>query len=224
MPVDNDSRLSREPSGADPMAEHKRRARWRLIGAVLIAGSVAAIAPYVLEEQARPLADDLLIDLPVRSSDSRAPAADTPSPSPSAASVAVAPPAGLTPSAPLEFKPDPAPSSKTASVPAPPAASTPTSPPAAPAAEPSATDATTTTSAAEKIFVQVGAYARLEAAKTVQARMLLGGHKVTLETIKTADGSERHRVRIGPFETRESATQVRDRARSQGYEAILVAQ
>jgi len=50
------------------MAEHKRRARWRLFGAILIAGSVAAITPFLLEEQARPLSQDLLIEIPSKNS------------------------------------------------------------------------------------------------------------------------------------------------------------
>lgn len=224
MSVDNDSRLSREPSGADPMAEHKRRARWRLVGSILIAGSVAAIAPFVLEEQARPLADDLIIDLPSRSSGPLASAPETappapvlsapPSPPPPAVSEpAKAPAPALTPSAP-PVTAAPAPLAKSSSPDSSPVE------PVAPATETAAASATS--SATEKIYVQVGAYARLESAKSVQARMLLGGHRVTLETIKVADGSERHRVRIGPFESREQATLVKDRARSQGYEAILV--
>jgi DedD protein len=69
MPADNDYRSSqRDTQGSDPMAEHKRRARWRLFGAILIAGSVAAITPFLLEEQARPLSQDLLIEIPSKNS------------------------------------------------------------------------------------------------------------------------------------------------------------
>ena len=71
-------------------------------------------------------------------------------------------------------------------------------------------------------LVQVGAYSKLEAANGVKARLASGGHRVSVETIKLDDGSERHRVRIGPFETRELANQVRDRAKSQGYDAMVV--
>lgn len=70
--------------------------------------------------------------------------------------------------------------------------------------------------------MQVGAYSKLEAANGVKARLTAGGHRVSIETIKLDDGSERHRVRIGPFETRELANQVRDRAKSQGYDAMVV--
>lgn len=245
MSVDNDSRLSREPSGADPMAEHKRRARWRLVGSILIAGSVAAIAPFVLEEQARPLADDLIIDLPSRSSGQlastpesvRTAAAPAAPVSPVSSSAALSLPAPPEPtvatSAPssavneIAKAPLPVLAPSTPPVAVAPASSAKSSLPASASAPPPtepvvpATE-TAASSAAEKIYVQVGAYARLESAKSVQARMLLGGHRVTLETIKVADGSERHRVRIGPFESREQATLIKDRARSQGYEAILV--
>lgn len=72
-------------------------------------------------------------------------------------------------------------------------------------------------------MVQVGAYANRDAASKVKARLESGGHRVVIQTIKTAEGAERHRVRIGPFETREQAAEVRDRAKAQGYDAAVVA-
>jgi DedD protein len=72
-------------------------------------------------------------------------------------------------------------------------------------------------------MVQVGAYANLDAANRVKARLEGAGHRVMIQTIKTAEGAQRHRVRIGPFETRDQAIEVRDRAKSQGYDAAVVA-
>lgn len=68
MAADTDSRSTRDTQGADPMADHKRRARWRLLGAIIITGAVAAIAPILLEDQARPLSQDLLIEIPSKNS------------------------------------------------------------------------------------------------------------------------------------------------------------
>ena len=71
-------------------------------------------------------------------------------------------------------------------------------------------------------MVQVGAYSSREAANRIKARLEASGHRVLMQTIKASDGAERHRVRIGPFETRNQAIEVRDRAKSQGYDAVVV--
>jgi DedD protein len=83
-------------------------------------------------------------------------------------------------------------------------------------------EASPTAAKTKGFMVQVGAYSKPESAASTKKRMESGGHRVVTETIKAADGSDRHRVRIGPFETREAAEQVRDRAKAQGYDAIVV--
>ena len=219
MPADNDYRSSqRDTQGSDPMAEHKRRARWRLFGAILIAGSVAAITPFLLEEQARPLSQDLLIEIPSRNSkftkiESLKP--QDPAAQESASSVTSATPVTpqgpatpATPQGPVAI----AKSETTKEAPAKelPAKQTPTK------------EASPTAAKTKGFMVQVGAYLKPESAASTKKRMESGGHRVVTETIKAADGSDRHRVRIGPFETREAAEQVRDRAKAQGYDAIVV--
>lgn len=205
------------------MAEHKRRARWRLFGAILIAGSVAAITPFLLEEQARPLSQDLLIEIPSKNSkftkiESLKP--QDPAAQESASSVTSATPVTpqgpatpATPQGPVAI----AKSETTKEAPAKelPAKQTPTK--QTPAKEASPTAAKT-----KGFMVQVGAYSKPESAASTKKRMESGGHRVVTETIKAADGSDRHRVRIGPFESREAAEQVRDRAKAQGYDAIVV--
>jgi DedD protein len=233
MPADNDYRSSqRDTQGSDPMAEHKRRARWRLFGAILIAGSVAAITPFLLEEQARPLSQDLLIEIPSKNSkftkiDSLKP--QDPAAQESASSVTSATP--VTPQGPA--------TPATPQGPATPA--TPQGPVAiaksettkeapakelpakqTPAKQTPAKEASPTAAKTKGFMVQVGAYSKPESAASTKKRMESGGHRVVTETIKAADGSDRHRVRIGPFETREAAEQVRDRAKAQGYDAIVV--
>jgi len=205
------------------MAEHKRRARWRLFGAILIAGSVAAITPFLLEEQARPLSQDLLIEIPSKNSkftkiESLKPqdpaAQEQASPVSSATPVTPQGPAtAATPQGPVAI----AKSETTKEAPAKelPAKQTPTK--QTPAKEASPTAAKT-----KGFMVQVGAYSKPESAASTKKRMESGGHRVVTETIKAADGSDRHRVRIGPFESREAAEQVRDRAKAQGYDAIVV--
>jgi len=224
MPADNDYRSSqRDTQGTDPMAEHKRRARWRLFGAILIAGSVAAITPFLLEEQARPLSQDLLIEIPSKNSkftkiESLKP--QDPAAQESASSVTSATPVTpqgpatpATPQGPVAI----AKSETTKEAPAKelPAKQT-------PAKQTPAKEASPTAAKTKGFMVQVGAYSKPESAASTKKRMESGGHRVVTETIKAADGSDRHRVRIGPFETREAAEQVRDRAKAQGYDAIVV--
>ncbi|MEY3621987.1 MAG: hypothetical protein RL132_1069 [Pseudomonadota bacterium] len=210
------------------MAEHKRRARWRLFGAILIAGSVAAITPFLLEEQARPLSQDLLIEIPSRNSkftkiESLKP--QDPAAQESASSVTSATPVTpqgpatpATPQGPVAI----AKSETTKEAPAKelPAKQTPAK--QTPTKQTPTKEASPTAAKTKGFMVQVGAYLKPESAASTKKRMESGGHRVVTETIKAADGSDRHRVRIGPFETREAAEQVRDRAKAQGYDAIVV--
>jgi len=209
MSADRETRShQRDEQASDPMADHKRRARWRLLGALIIVAAVAGLAPLLLEDQARPLSQDLLIEIPSRNSvfskiESLRPA----TPPPEAA-------AEEKPKA-ADPKPEPKAEAKAQSKP---------EVKAEPKAEPKSTAKSEPkkTAAQAGFLVQVGAYSKLEAANGVKARLASGGHRVSVETIKLDDGSERHRVRIGPFETRELANQVRDRAKSQGYDAMVV--
>ena len=189
------------------MAEHKRRARWRLLGALILTGAVAAIAPVLLEDQARPLSQDLLIEIPSKNSvfskiESLKPAAPATEPS-----SAVEPK--------VEAKAESKAETKSATK-----AEPKTEPKAAPKAEPK--KEVVKDSGKGQFLVQVGAYARLESANAVRAKLVFGGHTVQIQTITLDDGSERHRVRIGPFESRDQAVAVRDRAKSQGYDAVVV--
>jgi DedD protein len=212
MSADRESRShQRDEQASDPMADHKRRARWRLLGAIIIVAAVAGLAPLLLEDQARPLSQDLLVEIPSRNSVFSKIESLRPASPPSAAAVEET----LKPPEPkAEPKPEPKAEAKSESKPE---ARPEQKAKAEPKAEPKKS------AAAAGFLVQVGAYSKLEAANTVKARLASGGHRVSVETIKLDDGSERHRVRIGPFETRELANQVRDRAKSQGYDAIVVA-
>ncbi|NBP26377.1 MAG: SPOR domain-containing protein [Betaproteobacteria bacterium] len=216
MSADRESRShQRDEQASDPMADHKRRARWRLLGAVIIVAAVAGLAPLLLEDQARPLSQDLLVEIPSRNSVFSKIESLRPASPPSAAAVeeTLKPPEPKTEPKP-EPKTEPKAEAKSESKPE---ARPEQKAKAEPKAEPKKS------AAAAGFLVQVGAYSKLEAANTVKARLASGGHRVSVETIKLDDGSERHRVRIGPFETRELANQVRDRAKSQGYDAIVVA-
>ena len=211
------------------MAEHKRRARWRLFGAILIAGSVAAITPFLLEEQARPLSQDLLIEIPSKNSkftkiESLKPqdpaaqesASSVTSATPVTSATAVTPQGPATPATPQ----GPVAIAKSETTKEAPAKDLPAK--QTPVKQTPAKEASPTAAKTKGFMVQVGAYSKPESAASTKKRMESGGHRVVTETIKAADGSDRHRVRIGPFESREAAEQVRDRAKAQGYDAIVV--
>jgi DedD protein len=197
------------------MAEYKRRARWRLLGALILVGAVAAAAPILLKDQARPLSQDLLVEMPSRAS--------TPSPAPESEAVAptkqkLVQPEPMKPE-PLKsepLKPEPQKSEPLKPEPLKPESLKPEPlKPTTPKAKPSPK--------VDGFMVQVGAYANRDAANRVKTKLEASGHRVLIQTIKTAEGAERHRVRIGPFETREQALEVRDRAKAQGYDAAVVA-
>ncbi|NBW00113.1 MAG: SPOR domain-containing protein [Betaproteobacteria bacterium] len=231
MSADRESRShQRDEQASDPMADHKRRARWRLLGAVIIVAAVAGLAPLLLEDQARPLSQDLLIEIPSRNSvfskiESLRPVSP-PSDAPAEEKTrAVEPKLEAKSEVKAESKPESKLKPEVKAEPKTEPKSEPKAEPKSPPKQEPKSEPKTEpkkSSASSGFLVQVGAYSKLEAANTVKARLASGGHRVILETIKLDDGSERHRVRIGPFETRELANQVRDRAKSQGYDAIVV--
>lgn len=185
------------------MAEHKRRARWRLLGALILVAAVAAAAPVLLEDQARPLSQDLLVEMPARP----IPAAPKPE--------QVTEPLKIEPvkTEPVQQE---APAASVAKAEAPKV-----EPPKVEVTK-AATPKAEAPKALKGFMVQVGAYSSKEAATRVKARLEAGGHKVVIQSIKTDSGAERHRVRIGPFDTREQATEVKERAKAQGYDAAVV--
>ena len=96
MPTDfDDSQTSSTRSVSDPMAEHKQRARWRLIGALAFSLASAALAMVVLRDTPRPLSQDFILQMP-----------------PKPSSVALAPVTPVAPAPKAEPKPEPKPESK----------------------------------------------------------------------------------------------------------------
>jgi DedD protein len=59
--------------GADPMLPEKKRARRRLIGAVVLVLAVVIVLPMILDPDPKPVADDIAIQIPSR--DSKTPSA-----------------------------------------------------------------------------------------------------------------------------------------------------
>jgi DedD protein len=77
-------------------------------------------------------------------------------------------------------------------------------------------------SKAGKFAVQAAAPASEKAARELVERLKKGGFTTYTEVVETKDGV-RHRVRIGPYATREDAEKARARLKAQGINGNLVA-
>jgi len=179
---------------ADPLAEHRQRARWRFIGALIFAVLASAVSYSVLLDTPRPLARDFTVLMPMGAAPAEAPA---PAAEPPAAQTPASPPVAAVAEAPTRALPA--------------------------AEEASPTEATPTEATpkeASQPFVQVGAYASRATADQTRKRLEAAGHKVVISTVGTGS-AQRFRVRIGPL-AEEDAQGVVARAKLQGYDAVLV--
>jgi len=184
---------------ADPLAEHRQRARWRFIGALIFAVLASAVSYSVLLDTPRPLARDFTVLMPMGAAPAEAPA---PAAEPPAAQTPASPPVAAVAEAPTRALPAAEEASPT---------------------EPSPKEATpkeATPKEASQPFVQVGAYASRATADQTRKRLEAAGHKVVISTVGTGS-AQRFRVRIGPL-AEEDAQGVVARAKLQGYDAVLV--
>lgn len=223
----------------DPAAGLRARARHRLIGASALLLAVAIIVPMVLDPIPRPVSENIPIDIPSE----RTPFTPRLSLPPVPAADAVAPPPDQAPvvaPAKAESKADAGVATKAEAKSAAPAAPKPPSEPKAAARTETKIDeavapkveaprkasespeTAATAPKAGKFAVQAAAPASETAARELVERLKKGGFTTYTETVETKDGV-RHRVRIGPYATREDAEKARARLKSQGINGNLVA-
>ena len=208
MPTDfDDSQTSSTRSVSDPMAEHKQRARWRLIGALAFSLSSAALAIVVLRETPRPLSQDFILQMPAKP----APLAQTPTQQPTkpVTKAEVEPKPDVTPEPKVEPKVEAKVEAKAEPKPEPKAESKPKSEPKAEA-----------TPESSGYFVQVGAHKTRAAAESIQKRLQAAGHQVSVTVATTSSGTW-YRVRVGPFDA-TGAKDFADRARQQKYQVAVI--
>jgi len=223
----------------DPAAGLRARARHRLIGAAALLLAVAIIVPMLLDPNPKPVNENIPIDIPSertpftpRLSLPPVPAADAGTPPPDQAPV-VAP-------AKAESKADTRVEAKAEAKSAAPATSKPSSEPKAAPTTVTKTDEATLSktevarkasespetaapaSKAGKFAVQAAAPASEKAARELVEQLKKGGFTTYTEIVETKDGV-RHRVRIGPYATREDAEKARARLKAQGINGNLVA-
>lgn len=217
------------PNYTEEEIQFRKRARRRLVGAVVLVVVVVALVPMILPES-KPQQDSQPIDIRIPSQDATgyapkilpAPGAEQTAPSvkptaavPAAAlNAAPAAPPGkssvepipaLNAAKPAEAKPDQAPKPVAA-----PAESKP-APLVKAVAEPPK-PAKPADSAKQTYFVQYGAFSEMKNAKQRQADLKSKGVNTFTEVVKTTAG-DKIRVRSGPYAAREQADKVREKVK-----------
>lgn len=186
---------------SDEEIQLKRRARRRLIGAIVLVTAIVVVLPMVLDSEPKPAGREVAVQIPSPDSGTFT-SKVAPLPAPKAPdSKAAAAPAGEAPAAAKEVTKEPvkpaAQPEKTATAATAtkePAKIKPKAKPAKPAARP----------AQGQYAVQVIALADADKAKQMQQRIADAGIPSYTEIVKTAKGDVT-RVRAGPFATREAA-------------------
>ena len=227
---------------SDEELQLRKRARRRLVGAIVLVTAVAVILPMVLDSQPKPVSSNVDIQIPspeapqFKGKSAAAPAAD-----------AKAGRDGAEKSAKADAAPNPAPSSSPGSASrastgdaksvvadaSPSSAKDSGKAAARDAGKDSAKDAAKdskdstkdsgkeTAQRAGSYFVQVAALASPAKAKEVQKQVSRTGVKTYTEVVST-DNGEMTRVRAGPYPTKEAAERVRAQLRKAGFKETVV--
>jgi len=236
---------------ADPIADNadlavdelKRKARRRLIGAIVLALAAATILPLLLEQEQKPLGDDVSVQIPPvdnskfvnRLGGGKAkdalpgakadpvaapaprPAPETPPPAspaaPPAPAVAVAPP----PSAVAAALP---PSAVAVAPPPPAAAASPA--PAPPEARPTTGAQAAEPANSEGFVVQLGAFTDNYGANALANKLKKIGYPAYTESVETSRGTL-WRVRVGRYPSREAAVEARAKLKADGHNGMVAA-
>ncbi|HWZ71451.1 MAG TPA: SPOR domain-containing protein [Casimicrobiaceae bacterium] len=235
--------LTRPEAGDPAVEELKRRARRRLVGAIVLALAAAVILPLLLESDPKPLGDDVSIQIPPIDSGkfitplSPPKGADTKASPDRAGTLTSAKPVLVAPDSPVEAKPaaalnagdTPVESAQRAPDVAPSAGPTATS--MINAAEPQKPVASASkaepgdnrpdgVSPAGGFVVQLAAFADAKAAPTLASKLKSSGFPAYTETLKTNQGTMR-RVRVGPYATREVADAELAKLNAAGYRGVV---
>ncbi len=210
---------------AKPVSEEelqlKKRARRRLIGAIVLVAAVAAVLPMVLDSDPKPTSQDINIQIP--SPDAKggfavksvpaAPAGKAAADAKAVAKEPMRPPeASVAPT--IEVQ------KETAVVAAPKSIA---EKPPEKAAEKVAEKPAATKPAPGTFFIQVTALADIEKAKQVQQQIVDAGMRSYTEVVAAGKGNVT-RVRAGPFATREEAEQARAKLATVGLEGKVATQ
>jgi DedD protein len=196
---------------SDEELQLKKRARRRLVGAIVLVTAVAVVLPMVLDSEPGPSSQSINIQIPspdagvlsakpapLKPADVPAPAAETPK-----AETKLDAKSEPKPETVAEAKPEAKPEPK----PAPAVKSEPVAP-VTKAEVPVKPKAKETTKSAGGFVIQVAALSDAARAKELQAKIAAGGMKAYTEVVQTAKGPVT-RVRVGPYASREAAEKAR---------------
>lgn len=224
----------------------RKRAKHRLIGAVVLVLAGVIGFPLLVDKQPRPIAVDIPIEIPDKAKVKPLTVAPAPQAQPAAsAPPAVAAPAAK-PEAKAEVKAEPKvepkaepkveakPAEKVADKPADKAAEKPADagakaqallegkePPKEAVKEPAKEPAKTAAATDERYIVQVGAFADVTKAREVRLKVERAGLKTYTHVVDTKDG-RRIRVRVGPFASKAEADKAADKIKKLDLPAAIL--
>jgi DedD protein len=227
--------MATRPEGPDlAVNELQRRARRRLVGAIVLALAAAVTLPLLLESDPKPLGDDVSIRIPPidngkfinplspgKSPEEAAPGTLEPKTGAAAATKKII--------ADVERRVLGGAEQKTQPVP-PAATQTPREADAKPAAAPLTPEIKTaakmdtlpeTGATASGFVVQLGAFADAKVAADLAATLKASGFAAYTEALTTAQGSVQ-RVRVGPYASRDAADAALAKLKLAGYDSALV--
>jgi DedD protein len=192
---------------SDEELQLKKKARRRLVGAVVLVLLVVVFVPMFLDREPRPQKQDIDIRIPPIPGQTQAPQAAQPPPA-QATAPAVPPPPAAPPAADAA-PPRAASATDPAPAPAPAGAAPPPSEPQA-AAEPAHKPNNKST---ESFVIQVGAFSDPVNARHLVEKLKAQKIPAYTETVKTTQG-EKTRVRAGPYATMAAAESGRARLKT----------
>ena len=212
--------------------ELRRRARRRLVGAIVLALAVAVFVPMLLESDPKPLGEDVSVKIPPidegkfvnRLNDkgkieTAKPAAPPPKVEPKAEAPKAAEPAPAEPAKTEVAKAEPSKVESTAPAPAPAPAIVTESPKAAP---PVSLAPAPREPASGDFSVQLAAFSDDKGANALANKLKKAGYPAYTEPLSTSRGTL-WRVRVGPYSSRESAVASREKLKGDGYSGIVAA-
>ena len=197
----------------DDELQLKKRARRRLVGAVALVLLIVVFLPMILDNEPRPLNQDIAINIPPIPPKAELNTQGAIAP-PNETGLAVPPAkthvAGL-PEGPSTRTEDVSNLEPTSTPPRPASAETKSAKPAQ--KHQAKTVASVQGTADEAFVVQLGAFSNAINAKTLQKKLQDNKFKAYTELIKNP-GGDRTRVRVGPYPTRDAAEKARDRLKA----------